>query len=104
MYKVDLALNNLQWLVCHKTKPNQAEILLFSHPVHEAMLGIYMCVCMVVYDYICFQYIYMCVCVWLCMIIYVFIYIYIYVCVCVCFCVQKNCCESKERTGIFYYR
>ena len=23
MYKEDLALNNLQWLMCHKTKPNQ---------------------------------------------------------------------------------
>ena len=23
MYKIDLALNNLQWLMCHKTKPNQ---------------------------------------------------------------------------------
>ena len=23
MYKVDFALNNLQWLTCHKTKPNQ---------------------------------------------------------------------------------
>ena len=23
MYKQDLALNNLQWLICHKTKPNQ---------------------------------------------------------------------------------
>ena len=22
MYKKDLALNNLQWLVCHKTQPN----------------------------------------------------------------------------------
>ena len=22
MYKDDLALNNLQWLICHKTKPN----------------------------------------------------------------------------------
>ena len=22
-YKVDLALNNLQWLICHKTIPNQ---------------------------------------------------------------------------------
>ena len=22
MYKKDLALNNLQWLICHKTKPN----------------------------------------------------------------------------------
>ena len=23
MYKEDLALNNLQWLICHKTKPQQ---------------------------------------------------------------------------------
>ena len=23
MYKEDLALNNLQWLICHKTNPNQ---------------------------------------------------------------------------------
>ena len=24
-YKPDLALNNLQWLICHKTKPNQTK-------------------------------------------------------------------------------
>ena len=23
MYKEDLALNNLKWLICHKTPPNQ---------------------------------------------------------------------------------
>ena len=23
MYKEDLTLNNLQWLMCHKTEPNQ---------------------------------------------------------------------------------
>ena len=23
MYKQDLALNNLQWFICHKTEPNQ---------------------------------------------------------------------------------
>ena len=23
MYKKDLALNNLQWLICYETKPNQ---------------------------------------------------------------------------------
>ena len=23
MYKKDLALNNLQWLICHKTQPNK---------------------------------------------------------------------------------
>ena len=25
MYKEDLVLNNLQWLVCHKTKPSQTK-------------------------------------------------------------------------------
>ena len=25
MYKEDLALKNLQWLICHKTKPNQTK-------------------------------------------------------------------------------
>ena len=25
MYKIDLALNNLQWLICHQTKPNQSK-------------------------------------------------------------------------------
>ena len=28
MYKKDLALNNLQWLICHKTKPNQTKFTL----------------------------------------------------------------------------
>ena len=23
MYKKDFALNNIQWLICHKTQPNQ---------------------------------------------------------------------------------
>ena len=26
MYKKDLALSNLQWLICHKTKPNQTRL------------------------------------------------------------------------------
>ena len=25
MYKQDMALNNLQWLICHKTGPTQAK-------------------------------------------------------------------------------
>ena len=25
MYKEDLALNNLQWLICHKTQSNQTK-------------------------------------------------------------------------------
>ena len=28
MYKPDLALNNLQWFMCHKTKPNQTHRLI----------------------------------------------------------------------------
>ena len=28
MYKEDLALNNLQWLISHKTKPNRNNIYL----------------------------------------------------------------------------
>ena len=31
MYKEDLALNNLQWLICHKTKPNQTKPKMFSY-------------------------------------------------------------------------
>ena len=41
MYKKDLALNNLQWLMCHKTKPNQAKpnasqmmSIFLLHPVY----------------------------------------------------------------------
>ena len=34
MYKKDLALNNLQWLICHKTKLNQicsTDIIVFKN-------------------------------------------------------------------------
>ena len=31
MFKEDLALNNLQWLICHKNKPNQKN--LFTQPL-----------------------------------------------------------------------
>ena len=27
MYKKDLVVNNLQWLICHETQPNQTEII-----------------------------------------------------------------------------
>ena len=27
MYKEDLALNDLQWLICHKTKPNYVYLI-----------------------------------------------------------------------------
>ena len=48
MYKEDLALNNLQWLICHKIKPNQTiadshhffyfgetQIVEVQHPPHS---------------------------------------------------------------------
>ena len=30
MYEEDLALNNLQCLICHKTKPNQTKSYVFN--------------------------------------------------------------------------
>ena len=30
VYKEDLALNNLQWLICHKTQPNQTKSYIFN--------------------------------------------------------------------------
>ena len=34
MYKTDLALNNLQWLICHKTKANIITHLLAHRWLH----------------------------------------------------------------------
>ena len=31
MYKEDLALNNLQWLICQKTQPNQIIYILYIY-------------------------------------------------------------------------
>ena len=31
MYKEDLALNNLQWLICHKTQPNRIIYLIYMY-------------------------------------------------------------------------
>ena len=30
MYKRDLVFNNLQWLICHQTKPNQTKHIQYS--------------------------------------------------------------------------
>ena len=30
MYKENLALNNLQWLICHKSQPNQTKTSLLA--------------------------------------------------------------------------
>ena len=29
MHKMDLALNNLKWLIFHKTEPNQTRLIIF---------------------------------------------------------------------------
>ena len=34
MYKEDLALNNLQWLICHKTKPKQTKLPITMSSYH----------------------------------------------------------------------
>ena len=31
----NLALNNLQWLICHKTKPNQTELHGYIHKANK---------------------------------------------------------------------
>ena len=50
MYKEDLALNNLQWLICLKTKPNKPNSLSLSFSLHLILsICIHACVCMHVY-------------------------------------------------------
>ena len=39
MLKKDLALNNLQWLICQKTKPNQL-LKYYSHLIEYQSLGL----------------------------------------------------------------
>ena len=39
MYKEDLALTNLQWLICHKTKPNLSQSKVLTHHHHHIMLA-----------------------------------------------------------------
>ena len=31
MHKEDLALNNLPWLICHKTQPNQITYIIYTY-------------------------------------------------------------------------
>ena len=51
--KTDFALNNLQWLICHKTQPtNQPTETKAETPIYSKQLKQVVCVCV-------------CVCVWL---------------------------------------
>ena len=40
MYKPDLALNNLQWFICHKTKRNQRN---YSHVIIIIIMFLQLC-------------------------------------------------------------
>ena len=39
--KMDLALNNIQWLICHQTKPNQTKMLPTNYSLRNHMYLIY---------------------------------------------------------------
>ena len=41
MYKEDLALNNLQWLICHKPKSISKPILMHTNTHHVYIIYIY---------------------------------------------------------------
>ena len=42
MYKIDLALNNLKWLICHKTKPKKIfSSLLSIYGIHVFKIAIF---------------------------------------------------------------
>ena len=46
MYKEDLALNNQQWLICHKTQPNQRSyILIYMYKQDLALNNIQWLIC-----------------------------------------------------------
>ena len=62
--KRDLALNDLQWLMCLKTRPNQTKPKRYQQTISLQIIYIY------IYN------------------IYIYIYIYIYACVCVRVCVN----------------
>ena len=44
MYKQDLAFNNQQWLICHKTKPNQSNLLIpISLSLTQLFRSLFLC-------------------------------------------------------------
>ena len=45
MYKDDLALNNQQWLICHKTKPNQIIYLIYIYKDDLALNNLQWLIC-----------------------------------------------------------
>ena len=45
MYKEDLALNNLQWLICHKTQQNQIIYLIYMYKEGLALNNLQLLIC-----------------------------------------------------------
>ena len=45
MYEEDLALNNLQWLICHKTQPNQIIYLIYMYEEDLALNNLQWLIC-----------------------------------------------------------
>ena len=45
MYKKDLALNNLQYLICHKTQPNQILYLIYMYEKDLALDNLQCLIC-----------------------------------------------------------
>ena len=45
MYKEELALNDLQWLICHKTQPNQNIYLIYMSKKELALNNLQWLIC-----------------------------------------------------------
>ena len=45
MYKKDLALNYLQWVICHKTQPNQIIYLVYMYKEDLALNNLQWLIC-----------------------------------------------------------
>ena len=45
MYKEDLALNNLQWLICHKSQQNQIIYLIYMYKEDLALNNLQWLIC-----------------------------------------------------------
>ena len=43
--KMDLSLNNLQWLICHKTQPNQIIYLIYMYEEDLALNNLHWLIC-----------------------------------------------------------
>ena len=45
MYKQDIASNNLQWLICHKTQPNQIIYIMYMYKEDLALNNLQWLIC-----------------------------------------------------------